>query len=559
MKSLLALGAVSAACAAIAAGLGRGTSAGLDEGDIRARLSAYAPVALQAPELASLPASEREALQALVRAVQAIDGLYWKQMGPQALEARAATAPGGSAQDPAALLALYRDFVAINYGPFDIRSDMERFLDTPTGGERLRGAGFYPPDLTKEEFEATLAKHPGLRPEFERIDTAIRRVDGTLVAIPYERLYLDDLETAADGLKKAAALVGSPSLRKYLSLRAEALLTGDTYASDLAWLDVKDNLIDVVIGPIETYDDRLLGLKASYEGAALVKDARGSRALEVYLKNFDALAAALPVEERFRKASAGRGNVLEIVNVVRFGGDFNAGIKTVAASLPNDERVIAARGAKKQIYRNVLEAKFDAILQPIARTLLAKKGPQVTREAFVTNVLLHELSHTLGLDYVAGSKDKTVRKALKERHGAIEEAKADVVGLYNLTTLRALEVFADEEVAECDATYLAGLFRSVRFGTEEAHGRANAVQIGFLMQEGALVLDPKKGEFSVHPKKFEPAIAALAKELLEIEGTGDYDRAGRLLDRFGTLSPEVTKALGAIQAVPVDVVFTYPM
>jgi len=559
MKSLLALCAISAACAVIGVALGKGTSAALDEGDIRARLAAYAPVKLQAGELATLPASERDALAALVRSVEAVDDIYWKQMGPQALEARAATAPGGGAKEQAALLSLYRDFVAINYGPFDIRSNMERFLDTPTGGERLLGVGFYPPELTKEELEGYLAKHPGLRPEFEKIDTAIRRVDGALVAIPYERLYLEQLETASDGLKKAAALVGSPSLRKYLSLRAEALLTGDTYSSDLAWLDVRDNLIDVVIGPIETYDDRLLGLKASYEGAALLKDARGSRDLDVYLKNFDALAAALPVEERFRKASAGRGNVLEIVNVVRFGGDFNAGIKTVAASLPNDERVIEAKGAKKQIYRNVLEAKFDAILQPIAKSLLAKKGPEVTREAFVTNVLLHELSHTLGLDYVAGTKDRTVRKALKERHSAIEEAKADVVGLYNLATLRGLEVFADEEVEECYVTYLAGLFRSVRFGTEEAHGRANAIQVGFLMQEGALVLDPKRGEFSIHPKKFEPAIAALAKELLEIEGTGDYDRAGRLLDRFGTLSPEVTKALQAIQTVPVDVVFTYPM
>jgi hypothetical protein len=558
LKSTLVLLVLAGSCAALATSLGRGTAAAFDAGDVRARLSAYAPVKLQA-DLAGLPASEREALAALVRAVEAVDGVYWKQMGPQALEARAAVAPGAGSKDQEAVVALYRDFVAINYGPFDIRRDMERFLDTPTGGERLKGVGFYPPELTREELEAYLGKHPGLRPEFERTDTVLRRVDGTLVAIPYQRLYLDELEAAAEALKKAAALVGSPSLRRYLSLRAEALLTGDTYASDLAWLEVKDNLIDVVIGPIETYDDRLMGLKASYEGAALVKDARGSRALEVYLKNFDALAAGLPVEERFRKASAGRGNVLEIVNVVRFGGDFNAGIKTVAASLPNDERVIEARGAKKQIYRNVLEAKFDAVLQPIATTLLAKKGPTVTREAFVTNVLLHELSHTLGLDYVAGSKDRTVRKALKERYSAIEEAKADVVGLFNLTTLRGLEVFADEEVQECYATYLAGLFRSVRFGTEEAHGRANAVQIGFLMEQGALVLDPKKGEFSVHPKKFEPAITALAKELLEIEGTGDYDRAGRLLDRDGALAPEVSKALGAIQAVPVDVVFTYPM
>jgi len=530
----------------------------MNEADIRARLAAYAPVRL-AVDLAGLPPGEREALAALVKAVEAVDAVYWKQLGPQALEARAATGAGGP-KEQEALLALYRDFVAINYGPFDIRRDMERFLDTPTGGARLPGAGFYPPDLSREELEAYLTKHPALRPEFEKPDSVVRRVDGTLVAIPYRRLYLEELEQAAQALQKAAALVGSPTLRRYLSLRAEALTSGDTYASDLAWLDVRDNLLDVVIGPIETYDDRLLGMKASYEGAALVKDARGSRALEIYLKNFDALAAALPVEERYRKATAGRGNVLEIVNVVRFGGDFNAGIKTVAASLPNDERVIEARGAKKQIYRNVLEAKFDAILQPIARALLAKPAADlVSREGFVTNVLLHELSHTLGVEYVAGGRDRTVRRALKERYAAIEEAKADVVGLFSLGTLHGLEVFADEEVEECRVTWLASLFRSVRFGTEEAHGRANAVQIGFLMQEQALVLDPKKGGFSLHPKKFEPALAALAKELLEIEGSGDYDRAGRLLDRFGTLPPAVVAAIKGIETVPVDVVFTYPM
>jgi len=533
----------------------------MNEEDIRGRLQAYALVRLQA-DVAGLPPSEREALAALVKAVEAVDAIYWKQLGPQALEARAATAPrADDSKEQAALRALYRDFVAINYGPFDIRRDLDRFLDTPTGGPRLPGAGFYPPDLTRQEWETFLTKRPVLRAEFERRDSVVRRVDGALVAIPYRRLWLDELEEAAQGLRKAATLVGSPSLRRYLSLRAEALTGGDTYASDLAWLDVRDNLLDVVIGPIETYDDRLLGMKASFEGAALVKDARGSRSLDVYLKNFDALAAALPVEERYRKATTGRGNVLEIVNVVRFGGDFNAGIKTVAASLPNDERVIEARGAKKQIYRNVLEAKFEAILQPIARRLLtSKKGElPITREAFVTNVLLHELSHTLGVEYVAGGRDRTVRRALQERYSAIEEAKADVVGLFNLATLRGLEVFADEEVEECHATYLAGLFRSVRFGTEEAHGRAGALQIGFLMQEQALVLDPKKGEFSVHPKKFAPAIADLAKELLEIEGSGDYDRAGRLLDRFGAMHPHVAAALRAIEGVPVDVVFTYPM
>ena len=537
-------------------GLALGASAPVrrDEADIRARLAAYAPVRLQA-DLSGLPAGDRQALTKILTAVDRIDALYWKQMGPQSLEARAALA---AATDP--VDRLYRDFVAINYGPFDIRRDNERFLDTPTGGERFAGLAFYPPDMTKEEFEARLEAHPGLKEEFERLDTVIRRIDGTLVAIPYARLYVDDLEPAAAALREAAALVSSPTLRRYLSLRAEGILKGDYYPSDRAWLEVRDNPIDVVIGPIETYGDRLLGLKASYEAAAMVKDVRGSRALEVYLKHLDGMQRALPVDEVYRKPATGTANVLEIVNVVRFGGDFNAGIKTVAASLPNDERVIQEKGAKKQIYRNVLEAKFDAILRPIAdRLLTAKDRPLVTKEAFVTNVLLHELSHTLGMDYVAGKEGLTVRRALGERYSAIEEAKADVVGLYNLRYLRDQEVFTEDEMRENDATYLAGLVRSVRFGADDAHGRGNAVQLSWFLRDGGVALDAKKGELTLVPKKFEPSLKALARELLEIEGTGDYERAGRLLDGLGKLDPSVQQVLAAIEKVPVDVVFTWPL
>jgi hypothetical protein len=525
-----------------------------DEAGIRARLKAYAPVRLQA-DVSGLSPGDRDALQKLVAAVASVDAIYWKQMGPQALEAREAFA---SATDP--IDQLYRDFVAINYGPFDIRSDMERFVDTPTGGPRLPGVGFYPADMTREEFDKRVRTHPGLKDEFEKPNTVIRRIDGTLVAIPYERLYVDDLAPAAHALQEAAALVGSPSLRRYLSLRSEALLKGEYYPSDLAWLEVKDNAIDLVIGPIETYDDGLMGLKASFEAALLVKDARGSRALDVYLRHLDGMSRALPVEDKYKKASVGAGNVLEIVNVARFGGDFNAGIKTVAASLPNDERVIQEKGAKKQIYRNVLEAKFDAILQPIATLALAKKDAAlVTREAFVTNVLLHELSHTLGVEYVAGSKDLTVRRALKERYAAIEEAKADVVGLYDLAYLKAQGVFTDAEAEENDATYLAGLLRSVRFGTQEAHGRGTAVQLNFLLREGGVQFDARKGEYALNPKKFDVALARLVQELLEIEGTGDYERAGRLLARDGELDAATREILKRFESVPVDVVFTYPM
>jgi hypothetical protein len=525
-----------------------------DEGDIRARLAAYAPVVLQA-DLTALSPNDRAALVKIAAAVRAVDGVYWKQLGRQALEARQAFE---NASDP--LDRLYRDFVMINYGPFDVRNDMERFVETGRGGIRGPGAGFYPEDMTREEFETRIKSNPELKQEFEKPNAVIRRVDGVLVAIPYERLYLDDLKVATRALKEAAALVDSASLRRYLSLRSEALLHGDFYASDLAWLEVKDNLIDVVIGPIETYDDALLGLKASYEAAALIKDVPASRALEVYKQHLDGISRALPVEERYKKASVGTGNVLEIVDVVRFGGEFNAGIKTVAASLPNDERVIQEKGAKKQIYKNVLEAKFDVILRHIAPLFLPKKTwPLVTREAFVTNVLLHELSHTLGLDYVAGSGTLTVRKALKERYSTIEEAKADVVGIFSLAYLKEQEIFSEDEVQENYATYLAGIFRSIRFGAEEAHGRGNAVQLNFLIREGAIQHDPKKGEFSIQAKKFEPAIAKLAKELLEIEGTGDYARAGELLSAFGKLDPSIVEALKRCEAIPVDVTFTYPL
>ncbi len=528
---------------------------GKDESDIRARLKAYTPIKLQA-DLSSLGAREREALGKIVAAVSAIDEIYWKQMGRHALEARRAF---DSPSDP--VDRLYRDFILINYGPFDIRNGNDRFIAIGSSdGPRLPGAGFYPEDMTKEEFQERVRVFPELKDTFEKPNTLIRRVDGTLVAIPYETIYLDQLAAASRSLAEAAALVESPSLRRYLSLRSEALMRGDYYASDVAWLDVKDNAIDVVIGPIETYDDALLGLKASYEGAALVKDAKESRSLEVYRQNMEGMAKALPVEERFRQSNTGSGNVLEVVNVVRFTGDFNAGIKTVAASLPNDERILQEKGSKKQIYKNVLEAKFDTILQPIARMFLTKKdAPLVTKEAFVTNVLLHELSHTLGVDYVVGKKDLTVRKALMERYSAIEEAKADVVGIFNMRYLVAQEIFADEEAEENRATYLAGIFRSVRFGTEDAHGRANALQLNYLMGAGGIELDRKKGEFSIELKKFDPAISALAKELLEIEGTGDYARAGVLLKKNGALDPAVRDILKKIDEVPVDVSFTYPL
>ncbi len=538
----------------LAAGARDGSASGAEE-EMRKRLAAYAPVALRA-DLSALTPSDRAALDRLVEAARMMDELYWRQMGRQALAARAAFSNAVTPLDR-----LYRDFILINYGPFDIRDGMRRFVEVDgDAGPRRPGAGFYPEDMTKAEFEGFVGRHPHLKKEFERHNTFIRRVDGALVALPYETIFLEDLEKASDALKEAAALVRNPTLRRYLSLRAEALTSGDFYASDMAWLDVRDNLLDIVIGPIETYDDALLGLKSSYEGAVMVKDVGESKMLDVYKQNLDGMSRALPVDERYKKDSVPAGNVLEVVNIVVFTGDFNAGIKTIAASLPNDERVIQEKGAKKQIYRNVMEAKFETILEPIARLFLAKRDQKkVTREAFITNVLMHELAHTLGLDYVEGDPNQTVRRALAERYSPIEEAKADVVGIYNLQYLRNRKILSAEEVEESYMTYLAGIFRSIRFGVEEAHGQGTALQLNYLIREGGIRFDRERGTFAVHGRKFEPAITSLAAELLNVEATGNYERAGELLSTLGVLDPDIRSLLEKTDGIPVDVTFTFAM
>ncbi len=530
----------------IVAGCGRSKDVSM----IEERLRAYAPVHLRA-DTSVLDENQQKVLLKLVEAAKAIDPAFWHQSAHEALAVRAELEASKRPEDRTIL-----EYVLINYGPFDRRFENERFYGK--GSPKPPGAGFYPHDLTKEEFETYVESHPEVKASFEKLNTVIKRKGSELVAVPYEDEYRTHLQKASQALREASAYADNSSLKRYLKLRADALLSGDFYESDMAWMDLEDNLLDTVIGPIEVYEDQLMGLKASYEANVVVKDPARSAQLDVFKQYLNRLEHSLPMDEKYKRDSVGLGNKLEIVNVAYFAGDYNSGIKTIAASLPNDERVIRAKGAKKQIYQNVLGAKFRMILKPIAEILVDPEQVRwVAEDAFVTNTLMHEVSHTLGPVTVYGQEDRTVRKALEERYSRIEECKADIVGIHNSAYFRKVEVFGEDQVMSNYVTYLGGIFRSIRFGTESAHATGMAIQLNYLLQEGGIEYDPVAGTYRVNVEKFPAAVDALAHEILTIEAMGDYERAGEMIDTYGVLPDHVAAALEKLGDIPVDVRFTY--
>lgn len=508
----------------------------------------YAEVAIEYDRSLLSPTQE-EVLKHLVAAARAIDPIFWEQLSPIALAIRDSLEQAGA---PAAL----RRYLEINYGPYDRLAANGPFLDVEA---KPPGANLYPPDLSKEAFEAYLEAHPDQAESLRSEYTLVRRADGGLKAVPYHEAYRSQLEAAARHLRAAANLRENASLSNYLTRRAQALLSGEYFESDLAWLDLKDNLLDIVIGPIEVYEDQLMGLKAAFESRVMIKDPEATAQLEVYKAHLTALEAHLPVPDRYKKAQVGLTMPLEVVNVVYASGDANAGVKAIAASLPNDPRVHEAKGSKKQIYRNILGAKFSRILQPIAGRLLAP-GMQglVSVRAFLTNVLMHELAHTLGPRRVVGEDGVPVNQALKDAYSPIEEAKADIVGQHSLAYLREEGVLTTEEVNDAYGAHLASIFRAIRFGATSAHGVANVIELNFLMEEGAYGRVAPEGVYFVDVSKVPEAVAALARKLLLIEGNGDYEAAKALIEQYGTMRPETAEDLKRLEGIPVDVVLRYP-
>lgn len=522
-----------------------------EQSSVAERVAMFADVDI-AVDLSMLSERERKLVAKLVEAGRLVDEIFWRQSSHDAIAIRDSLM---ASKDPAVkdLLA----YVMINYGPYDRIFEGERFVGEGPA-RKPAGAGLYPEDLTKEEFESWATNHPDkmmLESPYTVITRAPDALDGKPgqpLAIPYHAYYHPQTARISALLKEAAALADNPSLKKYLQLRAKAISTDEYYESDMAWMDLKDNNIDVVIGPIENYEDALFNYKTAYECAVMVKDPAGTKELQMFKQHIDAFEKALPIEEKYKRASAGSGNVLEVVNIVYFGGDFQAGVKTIAASLPNDPRVTEKKGGKKQMYKNLMEAKFDKIVKPIAEIVLDPALVEfVDRGAFTSFVTLHEVSHTLGRPYVFGNDKLSVRKAMKEQYSTIEECKADILGLYNNQLLQREGVLSDDDLTRMMVTYVAGLFRSLRFGAEEAHGKANLMQLNWFLEKGALVKSPD-GKYGIKTDKFMAAAADLARAVLTAQIEGDYAAAGELIARYGKMTPEIDAVVAKLADIPRD-------
>ena len=486
--------------------------------------------------------NERQVVAKLIEASKAIDELYWRQVSEENPDLRAQLEKQGG---PA-----YEYFLA-NKGPWDRLKENEPFVGTK---KKPLGAAFYPDDLTKEEFEKYVAAHPDQKEQLEGLFTVVRRDGTNLVAIPYSAFYRDYLEQAAKAMREAAALTTNASLKRFLTTRANAFFTNDYRESDFAWMDL-EGPIEVVIGPYEVYEDNLFNYKASFESFVTVVDKPESDKLTAYAHALPEMERNLPEPEQYKVTTRGTESPIKVVQEIYTGGEAREGVQTAAFNLPNDELVREQKGSKKVLLKNVMDAKFRQSGKPIAQRVLDPSlVGLVSFDAFFNHVLFHELSHGLGPGFVTLPSGERVegRKPLKELYSTIEECKADVLGIWNILFAQNRKLLTSFDERQLFATYAGLMFRSTRFGINEAHGRGTAVQWNWLREKGANT-PAAGGRFTVDFAKTRDAVRDLATELLTIEATGDYARAKTLLDRYGVESEEMKRVNGMLSDIPVDI------
>ncbi len=502
------------------------------------RYDIYAEVRLSA-DLSHLDDNQKQMIPLLIEASKIMDQLFWLQAfgDPEPFLA--------DIEDPAA-----RRFAAINYGPWDRLAADQPFIESY--GPKPPGARFYPADMTKQEFEAWDQEGK------DGLYTLVRRDDaGDLTLEPYSQAFRPQLEQAAVLLRQAADLAVDAEFANYLRMRADALLTDDFQPSDMAWMDMKNNPIELVIGPIETYEDQLFGYRTAYESYVLIKDMAWSERLARFAQYLPELQQGLPVPDDYKQEMPGSDADLNAYDVVYYAGHCNAGSKTIAINLPNDEEVQLAKGTRRLQLKNAMLAKYNQILVPIADELIAEdQRRHITFDSFFGNTMFHEVAHGLGIKNTLDGSG-TVRQALQEHASALEEGKADVLGLYMVQELRKKGEISEGEMMDDYVTFLAGIFRSIRFGATSAHGRANMIRFNFFEEAGAFSRDEATGTYRVNRPQFEQAVRDLSNRILTLQGNGDYGAVDAFVAEMGNVGPALQADLDrlASAAIPVDIVF----
>lgn len=487
-------------------------------------------------DLSHLSSNEKDILKLMIKAADIMDDLFWQQTY------------GAKIDITDAVKGAELDYVKINYGPWDRLDNEKPFLQGV--GPKPAGAMFYPLDMTAEEFETA-----NLADGKSNYTLVKRNRDGKLYTIPYHVNYKNQLQNTAGYLVKASELAEDPGLKKYLQLRAAALLNDNFYASDLAWMDMKNSNLDIVIGPIETYEDQLFGYKASYSSYVLVKDVEWSNKLAKFVQYLPELQRNLPVDDKYKAEKPGTDSDLNAYDVIYYAGDCNAGGKTIAINLPNDEQVQLEKGTRRLQLKNAMQAKFDQILVPIANVMIDESQQKnIKFDAFFSNVMFHEVAHGLGIKNTVNAKG-SVREALKETQSALEEGKADILGLYMVNQLlNKGELEGTQE--DYFVTFLAGILRSVRFGASSAHGQANMICFNYFAENGAFE-KTANGRYKVNVAKMEQAMNGLSELILTLQGNGDYEGVKSLMTTKGKISADLQKDLDKIKSenVPVDIKF----
>ena len=485
-----------------------------------------------------LSANEKEMLKILFKAADIMNNIYWKE----------------SFGDKEGLMSHIQNpyskkFADINYGPWNRLDDNKSFIEGI--GSKPKGVQFYPEDMTKEEFESWDDVNKS-----SQYTMIIRDKKGNLQSVWYHDYFKEEINQTSNLLKQAAELAVDEGFKKYLNLRAEALLTDDYLASDMAWMEMKNNHIDIVIGPIENYEDALFGTKAAHEAFVLVKDIQWTKKLAHFAQFLPELQEQMPVEDKYKQEKPGSDADLGAYDAIYYAGDCNAGSKTIAINLPNDERVHLEKGSRRLQLKNSMRAKFDKILLPISKILIAEdQREHLSFDAFFSNTMFHEVAHGLGIKNTINGKGD-VRSAIKEQYSALEEGKADILGLFMVTKLHEKGELGDVDLMDNYVTFMAGIFRSVRFGAASSHGKANMIRFNYFLGREAFKKN-SDGTYSINMEKMKSASADLTQLILKIQGDGDYDAAKKLVKDMGIITASLQADLDRIDAagIPVDIVF----